>query len=121
MQTKWVLALALTLGMAAAPALAGHRHGGGCGHVYSQARRGWVAVNVATPHFGFSFSRAPRYDRYYDPYGGRYYDGRSRGYSGRGGYGRWDPYRYDSRYDRHRGYWKHHHGHHHGYKSRHCD
>jgi hypothetical protein len=102
--------------MAAMPAMADHRHGRGCGHVYSQARHGWVSVNVGTRNFGFSYQSAPRYDRYYDPYyDGRYDRGYSRGY-GRG-YG-WDPDRYDSRYSKHRGYWKHHHGHHHGYKDR---
>jgi hypothetical protein len=93
--------------MAAAPAMARHKHRRGCGHVYSSAHRGWISVNVATRGFGFSFSSAPRYGRYddrrYDPYYGR---------------GRWDPYRYDSRYDRHRSYWRAHYGHRHGYKDR---
>jgi hypothetical protein len=125
MQTRWILTLALALGMAATPALAGHRHRSGCGHAYSRAHGGWVSVNVATPHFGFSFSRAPRYDRYYGDryYRDRYDDDRYYGspYGGRyGGYSSWDPYRYDSRYDKHRGYWKGHHGHRHGYRDRHC-
>lgn len=119
-QTRWTLVLVpvLLLGLAAAPAMAGHKHRRGCGHVYSRAHHGWVSVNVATPHFGFSYSRAPRYDPYgyddrYQP--DRYYD---RGYDRGYGDGRWDPYGYDSRYDDHRGYWRDHHGHRHGYQGR---
>lgn len=101
MRTKWVFVIALMLGLAAMPAMARHRHHRGCGHVYSRARHGWVSINVATRNFGFSYTHAPR----------------SRGrYSGP--YGYWDPYRYDSRYDRRRGYWKKHRGHRHGYKDR---
>jgi hypothetical protein len=111
MRTKWVLAFALVFGLSAMPAMAGHRHGRGCGHVYSRAHHGWIAVNVVTRNFGFSYQSAPRYD----PSGGdRYY---GKGYRSYGG-GYWDPYRYDSRYDRHRGYWKKHHGHRHNYHDR---
>ncbi|MCB1022683.1 MAG: hypothetical protein KDC27_22320 [Acidobacteria bacterium] len=117
MRTRWALAFLMAFALSAMPAMAGHRHGRGCGHMYSRAHNGWVSVNVATPYFGFSYSRAPRYDRYDDRHYGRYSDPYGGpGYGG--GYGYWDPYRYDSRYDRHRGYWKHHNGHRHGYKDR---
>ncbi len=123
MKTSWALSLALVLGLTALPALAGHKHRRGCGHVYSRGHGGWISINVATRNFGFSYSRAPRYsrydrDRYYgDPYGGGYYGGDpyGGGYYGRGS---WDPYYYDRSYDRHRGYWKKHRGHRHGYKAR---
>ena len=114
MRTKWVLAFVLIFGLSALPAVAGHRHGRGCGHAYSRAHHGWVAVNVATRSFGFSYRSAPSYDRYY---GDRYYGNRYYGDPYGGGY--WNPYRYDSRYDKHHGYWKKHHGHHHGYHG-HC-
>ena len=115
MTTRLALALGLILGIAALPATAGHRHRRGCGHVYSRAHHGWVSVNVATRGFGFSFqSSRPYRDRYYrDPYYDPYY---GRGYGG----GYWDPYHYDSRFDRHRGYWKKHRGHRHRYKARCC-
>ena len=114
MKTRWAFALLLILGLAALPAMAGHKHRRGCGHVYSRSHGGWIGINVATRNFGFSFQSAPRYDgRYYRDryYGDRYYDP----YGGRG---YWDPYRYDRRYDKHRGYWKKHRGHRHGYKDR---
>jgi hypothetical protein len=95
--------------------MAGHKHRHGCGHVYSQARRGWVSVGVGSGGFGFSYRSGPSY---YYGHPGRYYDGRHHGYSSRWGGGFWDPYRYDSRYDKHRGYWRDHHGHRHGYKDR---
>ena len=47
MQTRWILTLALALGMAATPALAGHRHRSGCGHAYSRAHGGWVTIDDA--------------------------------------------------------------------------
>ena len=102
MHIKWALALGLTLGLAATPALAGHKHRRGCGHVYSRPHNGWVSINVATRGFGFAFQSSRRYDPYgdryyrepyYDPYYGRGYD---RGY-------RWDPYYYDRSYDRPQG------------------
>jgi hypothetical protein len=121
MRTKWVLAFALVFGLSAMPAMAGHRHGRGCGHVYSRARHGWIAVDVASRNFGFSYRSAPRYDAYGGGryYGDRYYGDRYYGdpYGGYGG-GYWDPYRYDSRYDKHRGYWKKHWGHRHNYHDR---
>jgi hypothetical protein len=119
MRTRWALTLLLALGIGAIPAMAGHKHRHGCGHFYSPARRGWVAIGVGSGNFGFSYSSAPRYHGYGDRYyGDPYYDGRNRGWSRYGGGGFWDPYRYDRHYDKHRGYWRGHRGHRHGYKDR---
>ena len=120
MKTKWALAIALILGMAAMPALAKHKHRRGCGHVYSRPHHGWVSVNVATRGFGFSFQSSRRGDHYRDRYSDRYYrEPYHDPYYGRSYRGdRWDPYYYDRSYDRHKGYWKKHRGHRHGYQSR---
>ena len=71
MGTKLTLLAALALATAL-PLAASHRHGRNCGHYYSSAQGGWVAVSVATPFgagvFGRGYDRGPRYrrDGYYD-------------------------------------------------------